>query len=143
LWDALKTHAAAVSVANPSTGELLRFDFTTYHFATVLRLSIYSPEPTALLPLFLHEVSESKDFSRLAAQFLLLSRAYTDAVAVGMNNTVACTEDIPFYDPKKIDRSKLASTFLGTAQLDALLAVCKVWPHGPIDPDFHAPLHST
>ena len=26
--------------------------------------------------------------------------------------------------------------------MDGLLEVCKIWPHGPIDPDFHAPLHS-
>ena len=83
-----------------------------------------------------------KTISRLAAQFLLLTRAYTDAVAVGMNNTVACTEDLAFYDPKSTDRSKLENTFLGTAQLDGLLAICKIWPRGPIDPDFHAPLHS-
>jgi pimeloyl-ACP methyl ester carboxylesterase len=142
LWGALDAHSVPVSIADPATGELTHFEFTTSHFATLLRLSIYSPEPTALLPLLLHETSASKDFSRMAAQFLLLTRSYTDVVAAGMNNTVACTEDIPFYDPTRVDRSKLEQTFLGAAQLDALLTVCKVWPHGPIDPDFHAPLHS-
>jgi pimeloyl-ACP methyl ester carboxylesterase len=142
LWAALQAHPVAVSVADPSTGKTTHFDFTLAHLATVLRLSIYSPEPTALLPLLLHETSTSKDFSRLAAQFLLLTRSYSDVVAAGMNNTVACTEDIPFYDPARVERSTLEKTFLGTAQLDALLTVCKIWPHGPIDPDFHAPLHS-
>jgi pimeloyl-ACP methyl ester carboxylesterase len=138
LWQALKAHPVMVKTNNPTTGAATQFEFGRFHLATVLRLSIYSPEPTALLPLLLHE----KDFSRLAAQFLLLSRTYTDAVAVGMNNTVACTEDLAFYDPKSADRALLENTFLGAAQLDALLAVCKIWPHGPIDPDFHAPLHS-
>jgi pimeloyl-ACP methyl ester carboxylesterase len=142
LWQTLQAHGAPVAVANPTTGEPTRFEFTRFHLATVLRLSIYSAEQTALLPLLLHETRESKDFSRLAAQFLLLTHAYTDAVAVGMNNTVACTEDIAFYDPKTTDRSKLENTFLGTAQLDGLLTICKIWPRGPIDPDFHAPLHS-
>src|SRR3984957_20311599 len=142
LWQSLQAHGVPVIVANPTTGESTHFEFTRFHLATVLRLSIYSTEQTALLPLLLHEAHESKDYSRLAAQFLLLTHAYTDAVAVGMNNTVACTEDIAFYDPKTTDRSKLESTFLGTAQLDGLLAICKIWPRGPIDPDFHAPLHS-
>jgi pimeloyl-ACP methyl ester carboxylesterase len=142
LWQALPVRGIAVTVTNPTTGEPARFEFTRFHLATVLRLSIYSAEPTALLPLLLHETHESKDFSRLAVQFLLLTREYTDVVAVGMNNTVACTEDLAFYDPKTTDRSKLENTFLGTAQLDGLLAVCKIWPRGPIDPDFHAPLHS-
>ena len=138
----LQAHAVPVSVADPSTGDPRHFDFTSTHLATVLRLSIYSAEPTALLPLLLHETSSSKDFSHIATQYLLLSRSYTDVIAVGMNNTVACTEDIPFYDPKRVDRSTLEHTFLGASQLDALLAVCKIWPHGPIDADFHMPLHS-
>lgn len=142
LWEALRAHPAPVSVADPVTGERTRFDFTTAHFATVLRLSIYSSEPTTLLPLLLHEADESKDLSHLAAQFLLLTRSYTDIVAAGMNNTVACTEDIPFYEAAKVDRVRLGSTFLGTRQIDALLAVCRVWPRGPMDPDFHSPLHS-
>ena len=142
LWQGLQAHDVAVTVANPTTGEPTRFEFTRFHLATILRLSIYSAEQTALLPLLLHETRGSKDFSPLAAQFLLLTHEYTDAVAIGMNNTVACTEDVAFYDPKTTDRAKLENTFLGTAQLDGLLAMCKVWPRGPIDPDFHAPLHS-
>ena len=142
LWQSLQAHPAQVTVADPATGEATHFEFTRFHLATVLRLSIYSSEPTALLPLLLHQTHESKDYSRLAAQFLLLSRSYSDVVAAGMNNTVACTEDLAFYSPKDTDRAKLESTFLGTAQVDALLAICKIWPHGPIDPDFHAPLHS-
>ena len=142
LWAMLQSHSVPVSVADPSTGQPTHFEFTTYHLATVLRLSIYSAEPTALLPLLLHEANQSGNFSRLAAAFLLLNKAYTDVVAAGMNNTVTCTEDIAFYDPNTVDRAALASTFLGTTQLDALLTVCKIWPRGPIDPDFHAPLRS-
>ncbi len=142
LWTMLKSRAVPVSVADPISDAPTHFEFAAYHLATVLRLSIYSAEPTALLPLLLHQASESKDFTRLAAQFLLLSRSYTDAVAVGMNNTVTCTEDLAFYDPQSVDRAKLQSTFLGTAQLDGLLSICKLWPRGPIDPDFHAPLRS-
>jgi pimeloyl-ACP methyl ester carboxylesterase len=142
VWAILKSHGVPVNVADPISGAPTQFEFTAYHLATVLRLSIYSAEPTALLPLLLHQASESKDFARLAAQFLLLSRSYTDAVAVGMNNTVACTEDIAFYDPRTTDRAKLQATFLGTAQLDGLLSICKLWPRGPMDQDFHAPLRS-
>ncbi len=142
LWDAVRAHPVAVSVADPASGVASHFDFTTYHLATVLRLSVYSAEAAALLPLLLHDANESKDFSHLAAQFLLLSRSYGDVVAVGMNNTVACTEDIPFSDPKTYDRPALEKTFLGTAQIDGLQTVCKIWPHGPIDADFHLPLRT-
>ena len=51
-----------VMVADPTTGESTHFEFTRFHLATVLRLSIYSAEQTALLPLLLHEAHESKDY---------------------------------------------------------------------------------
>jgi len=31
---------------------------------------------------------------------------------------------------------------VGTAQLDALLDMCGVWPRGPVDEDFHEPLEA-
>src|SRR5206468_2086097 len=77
-----------------------------------------------------------------AAQFLLVNRSYGELIAYGMHNTVVCTEDVPFYDMKTLVRARLEETYLGTTQLDGLLAVCKIWPHGPIDPDLHAPLKS-
>jgi pimeloyl-ACP methyl ester carboxylesterase len=142
VWASLKSHAVAVSVADPSTGLTRRFEFTTDHLATVLRLASYTAEYASLLPLLLHDAGAHADFAPLAAQFLLVERAYGEAVATGMHNSVVCAEDVPFYDSARIDRARLAATFLGTAQLDGLAIVCGIWPHGPVDADLHAPLHS-
>ena len=59
-----------------------------------------------------------------------------------MHNSVVCTEDVPFFAAQAVDREKLAATFLGTSQLDALQSLCREWPRGPIDADFHQPLAS-
>ena len=139
---ALGRRAVPVSVPDPSTGEPRRFDFGTEQLATVLRLGSYSADYAALLPLLLDAAAARKDYSGLAAQFLLVERSYTEALASGMHNSVACAEDVPFYRVSATDRSRLADTFLGTVQLDALETVCRIWPRGPIDPDFHAPLES-
>ncbi|MGH8303189.1 MAG: alpha/beta hydrolase, partial [Steroidobacteraceae bacterium] len=82
------------------------------------------------------------NFVPLAGQFLLMDRVYGDAIAEGMNDTVVCSEDVPFYHVNAEQRAELARTFLGTSQLDGLEAICGVWPRGPVDPDFHQPLHS-
>jgi pimeloyl-ACP methyl ester carboxylesterase len=142
LRNTLQAHPVPVTLADPTTGEPSHFDFTAYHFATVLRLASYTPEQAALLPLMLHDATELRNFVPLAAQFLLVSRSYGDVMAYGMHNSVVCTEDVPFYDLKSIDRVKLDKTFLGTSQLDGLLALCNVWPRGVIDSDFHAPLRT-
>ncbi len=139
---ALAAHAVAVSLADPTTGEPAHFEFTAYHLAAVLRLASYTPEQAALLPLILHDASEARDFAPLAAQFLLANRSYGEVIAYGMHNSVVCTEDVPFYDMKAVDRTRLEQTYLGAAQLDGLLTMCTIWPRGPIDADFHAPLRS-
>ncbi len=142
LREQLAKQPVAVTLANATTGEPLTMTFTSLHLATVLRLSSYTSEQAALLPLSLHEAYARNDFVPLASQFLVVNQTYEDVLADGMQNTVVCTEDVPFYGREGIDRPRLERTFLGTTQLDALERLCAIWPHGPIDPDFHAPLRS-
>ena len=140
--DDLAAHAVWVDLTDPTSGEPYRLQFTSYHLAMVLRLASYTPELAALLPLDLHEADASANYGPLAGQFLLIDRVYGDAIAEGMNDTVVCSEDVPFYHVSAEERAELAKTFLGTSQLDGLEAICKVWPRGPVDGNFHQPLHS-
>jgi pimeloyl-ACP methyl ester carboxylesterase len=142
LRNSLQAHPVPVSLADPTSGESSRFDFTGYHLATVLRLGSYTAEQAALLPLMLHSANESVNFTPLASQFLLVNRSYGDVLAYGMHNSVVCSEDVPFWDLAKVNRTELEKTYIGTAQLDGLRSICSVWPRGPIDPDFHTPLHT-
>jgi len=64
----------------------------------------------------------------------------SDAIALGMHNSVMCTEDIPFYDNEQIDYDALDASFMGRYQVDALETICSVWPQGPIDESFKSPL---
>jgi pimeloyl-ACP methyl ester carboxylesterase len=142
LRDSLRAHPVAVSLADPSSGEASKFDFTGYHLASVLRLGSYTAEQAALLPLMLHGATASANFTPLASQFLIVNRSYGDAVAYGMHNSVVCSEDVPFWDLAKVNRAELEKTYLGTTQLDGLRNICSIWPRGPVDPDFHAQLHT-
>jgi pimeloyl-ACP methyl ester carboxylesterase len=140
--EALAAHPVWVDLTDPTSGEPYRLPFSGMDFAMVLRLASYTPELAALLPLDLHEAGAAGDFVPLAGQFLLIDRMYGDAVAEGMNYTVVCSEDVPFYHVNEEQRAELANTFLGTSELDGLEAVCKIWPRGPVDADFHQPLHA-
>jgi pimeloyl-ACP methyl ester carboxylesterase len=142
LRNSLEAHAVPVILPDPTSGESSRLDFTAYHLATVLRLGSYTAEQAALLPLMLHDATESSNFTPLASQFLLVNRSYGDALAYGMHNSVVCSEDVPFWDLTKVNRAELEKTYLGTAQLDGLRSICSIWPRGPIDPDIHAQLHT-
>jgi pimeloyl-ACP methyl ester carboxylesterase len=70
-----------------------------------------------------------------------LSKQIADQLASGMQNSVVCTEDEPLF-AGSADRQRIAATYQGTDQLDALSAICSAWPHDPMDPDLHAALHS-
>lgn len=142
LRDSLQAHPMSVEFSDPTTGEPAHMSFGVLHLATVLRLSTYTSEQAAVLPLVLHLAQRSGNFAPLAGQFLLMLRSYGNVLAYGMHNSVVCTEDVPFYEPQRIDRAELARTFLGTTQVDALQSLCRGWPRGPMDADLHAPLNS-
>lgn len=142
LFAALQSRPVSVDFMDPTTGQRAKLDFGLLQLATVLRLSTYTSEQAAVLPLILHAARRAGNFAPLAGQFMLMVRSYGDALAYGMHNSVVCTEDVPFYTPENIDRAALARTFLGTSQVDALQSLCHGWPRGPMDPDLHAPLNS-
>ena len=131
-----------LTIADPTSGEAKSLRFGVEQLAAVLRLQVYSSLTASLLPIALHAAATRNNFSALAGQFLLTTRNVDEALAVGMHNSVLCTEDIPFIDPKDIDRGRLQATFMGPRLLDGLRAICSVWPRGSLDRDFHAPLRS-
>ena len=138
---ALAAHPVTLSVPDPTRGTPDRLRMTGYQLGEVLRLASYTPALAALLPLDLHAAAAG-NYAPLAGQFLLIDRLYSGAVAAGMNNTVVCSEDVPFYRVSARERAALHRTFLGLAPLRDLATVCKLWPHGPVAADFHAPVHS-
>jgi pimeloyl-ACP methyl ester carboxylesterase len=139
---ALKVSTVPISVRDPTTGDDRSFEFGADHLASVLRLLSYTSEYAALLPLVLHAAAAQEDYAPLAAQYLMVEHAYAQTIAVGMHNSVVCAEDVPLFAAYAVDRARLASTYLGTRQLDGLVHVCRVWPRGEVDADLHAPLTS-
>jgi pimeloyl-ACP methyl ester carboxylesterase len=99
----------------------------------------YNATQASLLPTLIHQASSGR-LAALAAQTVMMAREIRGQLASGMQNSVVCSEDVPFFPT--IDRQQLEATYQGTEQLDALAEICKLWPKGPVDADLHAPLHS-
>ncbi len=138
----LARQPAIVSMPDPVAGVVTSETVRQIHLQIAARFLSYAPERSALLPLLLHEAAARNNLAPLAAQADLLATRYANALSYGMHNAVLCTEDAPLLGSARIDRAALEKTYLGTLQLDGLIEVCKVWPRGIIDPDFHAPLIS-
>lgn len=141
LRDRLSRSPVEVSMPDPHSGAPRTIAFGGSAFAGALRLATYNAGQAALLPLALHLANRRNQFAPLASQFLLSAAGYDAVLAYGMHNSVVCAEDVPFFDASRTD-SDLAATFLGSAQIDALQALCADWPRGPLDADFHQKLDS-
>ncbi len=137
----LRQAAVPVTLADPVTGESTRLDVTRAHLVTMARMLIYSPGTASLLPLLVHEAATRGNYAPLAAQAEMLGDELESMIAMGMHNSVACAEDAPRF-AGTVDRAALEATAIGPLMLDAMEAICAVWPRGPVDADFGEPLDS-
>ena len=138
----LQKSAQSVQVAHPRTAVLTSIDFGAEQLSVVLRFGSYDPHFAAMLPLVVSEAARG-DYRPIATLFLLTSESVQEVLAMGMHNSVVCSEDVPRFDSVAVDRAALSATYIGTGFVDALPMLCKNWPRGRVDADFFKPLVST
>ncbi|HSG65154.1 MAG TPA: alpha/beta hydrolase [Gammaproteobacteria bacterium] len=141
LRDMLAEGPVTVTLPDPLNGEPRELLFGRVQLAGALRLLSYHPNSVAAVPLLIHEAVLG-NFAPLAAQFLMSSEKVADAINIGMHNAVVCTEDAPYFDGEGVARDALDATYIGPLQLDALEAMCSVWPKGVLDAHFKSPVSS-
>ncbi len=135
----LRDAPVMVEVDDPNSGRPKEIRFGAGELAGAVRLLAYSPNTIALLPLMIHEAGLG-NYGPLASQYQLVAISMSDALALGMHNAVMCTEDVPFLDAQSIDYDAIEASYMGSFQLEALEAMCEIWPAGPIDEDFKEPV---
>jgi pimeloyl-ACP methyl ester carboxylesterase len=142
-FSALKSELAddevTLSIPHPSTGEPEAVTFGSDDLAGAIRMLSYHPSTVALIPLLIDEAANGR-FTPLASQHLMILESLTDAISIGMHNSVVCTEDAPFFAGESISEEDLAATYIGPLLVDALKTICSVWPRGILDEGFKEPL---
>ena len=134
----LREAPVEVSLDHPRTGEPIDAVVDHWMLIGVVRLLVYQPQTASLLPVLIDAV-DSGDYRALAAQVFLLTEGLED-LAVGLNNAVVCTEDVPFQGDVDLDAQ--AATYMGTTFVEVLARTCEFWPRGLMDDDLHEPLTS-
>jgi pimeloyl-ACP methyl ester carboxylesterase len=135
----LEEGPVVVETPNPVTGSIEVSEFGSAELAGAVRLLAYNANSMAIVPLLI-DAAAGGNFEPLAAQFQMIAAQMSSALALGMHNSIMCSEDAPFYDDETIDYEALEASYIGVVQLDAIKAMCSVWPAGPVDDDFRAPL---
>jgi pimeloyl-ACP methyl ester carboxylesterase len=126
-----------LTVPDPLTGAPHALEFDAAALTGAVRLLNYYAGTTALLPLLLDRAARD-DLTPLAAQLLMVGAHLDSQLAYGLNAAVTCAEDLPAL--AHVDRAALATTYLGSQQIDGLTALCEGWPRGVVDADLFAPL---
>ena len=132
---------SALTLDDPDRGVPLEIEFNRSLLNASLRFLSYSAAQASLLPALIHQASQGA-LAPLAAQTVMTARQVGDQLASGMQNSVICSEDVPFFAAADLDRTVISRTYQGADQLDALQEICKLWPRGPVDADLHSPLVS-
>jgi pimeloyl-ACP methyl ester carboxylesterase len=141
LLENLKSQPVQVSVAHPITGKRTEYEFTADKLASAVRLLTYAPETAALLPFLIHTAQSGGDLSLLASQYLIVSDQLTDSISEGMNYSVLCAEDVPFFSPEEAEQAG-SGTYLGDLTVEGLYQVCKTWPKAEVPASFKEPVQS-
>jgi pimeloyl-ACP methyl ester carboxylesterase len=137
----LRQNSVQVSVPDPLTAEATRATLGDMQLGVAIRLLSYTDETASILPLLIHEAQVAGRPQALAAQYLMIKRTMKEQIAQGMHFAVICSEDAPRWPHD--DDATLATTYMGESFMQAMRAICAVWPRGPVDPGFNEPLHTS
>ncbi len=139
----LSKEPVKLSIPHPLTGAMVETTLDGARLGAAVRLLSYADETVSTLPLLIHEAQTLREPQALAAQYLRVESDLTEQIAAGMHFAVVCSEDAPRWEQENVSQEQLAKTYLGTAFMGAMRAVCEGWPRGPVDPDFGEPLQSS
>jgi pimeloyl-ACP methyl ester carboxylesterase len=142
LQERLRKEPVSVTVPHPLNGSLTTTRLDAARLSAAVRLLSYSDETVSTLPLLIHEAQSLREPQALAAQYLRIESDVEEQIAEGMHFAVVCSEDAPRWEREKITWEDLARTYMGTAFMSGMRAVCSEWPRGPVDADFGEPLQS-
>jgi pimeloyl-ACP methyl ester carboxylesterase len=142
LQERLRKEPVTVSIPDPATGTLTNTRLDAARLGAAIRLLSYADETVSTLPLLIHEAQSLREPQALAAQYLRVADDLEQQIAEGMHFAVVCSEDAPRWDQEHVTEAALAKTYMGTAFMSGMRAVCGEWPRGPVDADFGKPLQS-
>ncbi|MFT4197912.1 MAG: alpha/beta hydrolase [Pseudoxanthomonas sp.] len=134
LLDTLRRDPPLVDYRDATTGEFAQTRLRAAQVAGLVRMYAYLPTVATLLPVLVHEANQGR-YAALTALIQSLSAQMQDAMAMGMQLSVSCSEDGDRIAAAASD----AGTVLGRSFTEAMATQCKAWPKGEIPADFHRP----
>lgn len=115
-----------------NAGEIEKANFSKMDVLLFVRFSLYMAEYRSTLLFTLNEALVNNNLAPLLRAKKIVEGNLADAMAVGLHNSVMCSEEYPHM---QADFDSLLSanekTYLGDTLLQVIQAVCSVWPTSP------------
>lgn len=131
----LRAQPVTVRYRDASSGEEREDVLRAETVAGLVRMYAYMPAAAALLPKLIHEASNGR-YENLMALAQMMQGDMKDAMAMGMQLSVVCSEDSEGMVANSADEG----TVLGNQMTQGIAAMCAAWPKGNVPADFHQPL---
>ena len=133
----LRTTPPNVHYRDASSGEWKQGVLRAEAVAGLVRMYAYMPLASGLLPKLIHEANAGH-YEGLMALTKMMTGEMQDAMAMGMQMSVVCSEDADSMVAREEDQG----TVLGNLMPKGMAAMCEVWPKGRVPADFHQPLQT-
>ena len=134
----VEAQPVTITVPLPASGASQELIFNRQLLTLALRILAYSSENRALLPLLVHEASHNQNYERLGALALMILQDLNQSIYAGLETSVMCAEEVPFYPTDSAPRD----TLMGDSLITLARQQCALWPHGTVAEDFHSPFTS-
>jgi pimeloyl-ACP methyl ester carboxylesterase len=121
---------AVFEATNPVTGQKQQLALTREALMEHVRVMLYNPNLTSLLPLLFREM-HGGSYARFAETAYDFVRRIEGGIARGMHLSVTCSESFPFISDDEIERES-AGTFHGDYRVRAHARACGLWPRGEL-----------
>ena len=131
----LRANPVQVEYRDATSGEVKQGTLRAETVAGLVRMYAYMPLAAGLLPKLIHEANAGH-YENLMALARMMTGDLKDAMAMGMQLSVVCSEDAD----SMVTRAEDAGTVLGNAMPSGMAAMCKAWPKGRVPADFNRPL---
>ncbi|MBV9211518.1 MAG: alpha/beta fold hydrolase, partial [Acidobacteria bacterium] len=131
---------ASFEAVNPLTGQTQQLTMSRASFMDNVRVMLYVPDLTSLLPLIIHSAFEN-DYIPFATYAFILTRQIDVQIARGMQLSVLCSEHVPFITDADITR-ETKGTYYGEANIQDYRKACSIWPSVKAPDSFRDPVKS-
>lgn len=139
LFAQLRDEPQQISIINPVSGKTQEMRLTADTLGVAIRFLSYASETQAMIPLLVHEALTTGNLSRLATQAILTMAGLNEMLSKGMELSVMCSEDYPFFDMS----ADYSETLMGNLLLEIVDLQCKIWPAGEVPDGFHQAVESS